>query len=308
MACFTKAMYPYRLTTLCIFLLACFNQCRQAIPVSRTDSFRTLATLPAKLTVTSGLAPAGEGTVYVHNDSGNSPELYEINPGDGQIIRTIRISGRRNTDWEELAWDSSFLYIGDFGNNSGRRKDLAILKVSRAEIVFRDTVSAGLISFHYPEQTRFTWSRAHDFDCEAMIAIGDSLYLFTKNRGDLGTNIYRLPGDPGTYAALHVGHFNTRGLVTAADLLHRAKNTLVLLGYETGQRQNKTFLWIAEDIEGTHFLGGRWHRRDLTFNLQAEAILFTSDSTLLMTNEQEGGKGGRIHELRLSAAPLNPIQ
>ena len=214
--CFTKAMSPIQLTALCI-LLTSFNHCRKAIPVSGQDSFRILAKLPPKLTETSGLAPAGAGTVYVHNDSGNLPELYEINPGNAQIIRTIRISGRRNTDWEELAWDSSFLYIGDFGNNSGRRKDLMILKVSRAEIVLRDTVPAGLISFHYPEQTRIKAGRAHNFDCEAMIAMGDSLYLFTKNRGDLGTDIYRLPADTGTYAARHTGHFNTRGLVTAAD-------------------------------------------------------------------------------------------
>ena len=301
-----QALYHYRVTTLCVFFIACFMECRQVNLVSGAEQFQTLATLPGNLNETSGLALAGDGTVYVHNDSDNPPELYQVNPGDGQIKRTIRISGRRNTDWEELAGDSSFLYIGDFGNNSGRRKDLSILKVSRAELALRDMVSAELIRFHYPDQTSFQPGNAHNYDCEAMIAIGDSLYLFTKNRGDLGTDIYRLPRDPGTYPALHIGHFHARGLVTAADFLPGARNTLVLLGYETGHMRNKTFVWIASGIEGTHFLGGNWQRWDLATNLQAEAILFTSDTTLLMTNEHEGGKGGKIYELRPGAAGDDP--
>lgn len=301
-----QALSNYRVTTLCVFFIGCLLECRQVILVSGAEQFQTLATLPGNLNETSGLALAGDGNVYVHNDSGNPPELYLVNPGDGQIKRTIRISGRRNNDWEELAGDSSFLYIGDFGNNAGRRKDLTILKISRTELALRDTVSAGLIQFYYPEQRSFAAGNAHNYDCEAMIAIGDSLYLFTKNRGNLGTDIYRLPMDPGSYPAAHLGHFNTRGLVTAADFLPGARNTLVLLGYETGHIQNKTFLWIASGIEGTHFLGGSWQRRDLATNLQAEAILFNSDTTLLMTNEEEGGPdasgGGKIYELRSIAA------
>ncbi len=298
---FLKTKYRFRVIIHAVLFMACFPECRQVSPVSDAEWLRTLAILPGNLNETSGLAPAGDGTVFVHNDSGNPPELYQVNPGDGQIKRTIRISGRRNNDWEELAGDSSFLYIGDFGNNAGRRKDLTILKISRTELALRDTVSAGLIQFYYPEQRSFAAGNAHNYDCEAMIAIGDSLYLFTKNRGNLGTDIYRLPKDPGSYPAAHLGHFNTRGLVTAADFLPGARNTLVLLGYETGHIQNKTFLWIASGIEGTHFLGGSWQRRDLATNLQAEAILFNSDTTLLMTNEEEGGKGGKIYELRPTA-------
>lgn len=292
-----KVIQNRRVITLCILFMVCFAECRKTMLVSGPVKLRILATLPKNLNETSGLALAGDGTVYVHNDSGNPPELYQVNPIDGQIKRTIHVSGRRNTDWEELAMDSSFLYIGDFGNNSGRRKDLAILKVSQAELKLRDTVSAGLIRFFYPEQSSFAAGNAHNYDCEAMIVIRDSLYLFTKNRGDLGTDIYRLPKDPGTHPALHIGHFNTRGLVTAADYLPGARNTLALLAYETGQLKNKTFLWIVSGIHGASFLEGNWQRRDLAINLQAEAILFTSDSTLLMTNEVEGGKGGKIYEL-----------
>lgn len=293
-----KVIQNRRVNTLCILFMVCFAECRKTMLVSGPEQLRILATLPKSLNETSGLALAGDGTVYVHNDSGHPPKLYQVNPSDGKIMRTIHIIGKRNTDWEELAMDSSFLYIGDFGNNFGRRKDLTILKVDRAELSLLDTVTAGMIQYYYPEQNSFSAGNAHNFDCEAMIAIRDSLYLFTKNRGDLGTDIYRLPRDPGTYPALHIGHFNTRGLVTAADFLPGARNTLVLLGYETGHLQNKTFLWIVSGIQGSDFLAGNWQRWDLATGLQAEAILFTSDSTLLLTNEEEGGKGGKIYELR----------
>ena len=45
----------------------------------------------------------------------------------------------------------------------------------------------------------FSPSSKTDFDCEAVIIIGDFLYLFSKDGIDLRTRRYKIPDKPGTY-------------------------------------------------------------------------------------------------------------
>jgi hypothetical protein len=259
-----------------------------------------LATLPKSLTETSGIATCGDSAFYVHNDSGNKPRLYQISASTGSIEREIRIRDVKNHDWEELAEDSMYVYIGDFGNNEGIRSNLMIYKVNKNKLASKDEADAEIISFEYPEKTFFESLGKHNYDCEAMIALKDSLYIFSKNRGDLETDVYRLPKQPGEYTAERIGHFNTRGLITAADFLPGETNTLALLGYEIIGSKYKSFLWIFRDFSGTDFFGGTKTRYDVAPNLQAEAVLFDSDSTVIITNEEERGGVGNLSRLTFS--------
>lgn len=273
----------------------------QPLPPAQGDlpQFVIVAELPRKLNETSGMASGTTpSTILLHNDSGGQPALYEVTTSNGRIVRTIRLTDAVNTDWEELAEDSTHVYVGDFGNNRGTRDNLTIYKLRKDTLAISDQVTPEVISFHYPEQTSFVGSSKHNFDCEAMIAYGDSLYLFTKNRGDLHTDVYRLPKTPGNYAAQHMGRHHTRGLVTAADLLPGETNTLALLGYVITGKQYKAFLWIFDGFTGTDFFGGEGKRIALAPDLQAESVLFTSDSTLLITNEEELRGAGAIYEIR----------
>lgn len=55
---------------------------------------------------------------WVHNDSGNLPELFAINR-EGRILGAHRIA-TANLDWEDIAVDrQGRLYIGDIGSNKG---------------------------------------------------------------------------------------------------------------------------------------------------------------------------------------------
>src|SRR6056297_4303255 len=68
-----------------------------------------------------------QGRFITHNDSGGESILYEIDTLSGEIARMVTVIGTENTDWEDLASDDTYIYIGDFGNNAGNRTDLRIL-------------------------------------------------------------------------------------------------------------------------------------------------------------------------------------
>jgi len=117
--------------------------------------------------------------LFSFNDSGNTADLFEIDPNNGKI-KKVYPTGLVNKDWEALANDGSFFYIGDFGNNEGARKDLCIYKVpfSMGNIV-KDSIQK--IPFYYPEQIDFTPKNiANDFDAEAMIYYQNKINIFTK--------------------------------------------------------------------------------------------------------------------------------
>ncbi|MGC9330765.1 MAG: hypothetical protein ACP5DZ_02680, partial [Bacteroidales bacterium] len=86
-------------------------------------------------------------------------------------------------------------------------------------------------TFHYPNQQQFEWDNySTNFDCEAIIAKGDSLYLFSKNWGNLKTYLYALPKVPGEYPATLKDSFNVQGLVTGAAI-DTVENQITLIGY-----------------------------------------------------------------------------
>lgn len=282
-----------------LFIFPILLECKQKLELTEKSPLQFVATLPAPLNETSGLARADDSTLYTHNDSGNPPILYLVSATLGQILGSFRIPDTQNIDWEELAADSGFIYIGDFGNNGGTRKDLIIYKLNKSNLSVARPGEVEAIRFSYPEQTYFGTSNRHNLDCEAMIVLGDSLYLFTKNRKDLATDVYRLPKTQGLYSALRVGHFDTGGLITAADFRPGENNQLALLGYVPNGSRLKSFLWMFRGFQQTDFFGGEATRTELADDLQSEAILFTSDTTLLITNEEESGATGKLYQLNL---------
>jgi hypothetical protein len=130
---------------------------------------------------TSGLLYLG-GKLWTLNDSGNTPVLFRVDSTDGHVVQQVRISNFDNVDWEDLTADAQYVYVGDFGNNNGDRRDLRILRVAQAGLgTTATTATAEAINFSYPDQTDFTpRTNQHNFDCEAFFFANDSLHLFTK--------------------------------------------------------------------------------------------------------------------------------
>lgn len=185
-------------------------------------------------------------TLITHTDSGGKAELYEINATTGAITRTVDITNATNVDWEDIAQDTAYIYIGDIGNNSGNRTDLKIYKVSKADYDTSDgKVTAEIISYSYADQLDFTHSpNMTNWDAEGLISYGDRLLIFTKNWVDLKTNVYAIPKTSGTHSAVLVSSYNTNGLITGADSSPDEK-VIYLIGYSTSEAP---FMYTIHDI------------------------------------------------------------
>ncbi len=188
--------------------------------------------LSRKIRETSGII-IWDDRGYTHNDAGNDPILYELDLHTGEIIRKIKINNVPNIDWEDIAQDSENVYIGDFGNNDGNRKDLAIYIIKKSELGNQSKVDAEIITFSYQDQIDFSAAHhATNFDAEAMVVIDKSIYLFTKNWLDLHCNVYKLSTSISEQQALRVNRFDSKGLITGADY-NNASSDLYFCGYTT---------------------------------------------------------------------------
>jgi len=264
---------------------------------SKRKIFRKTTRLDDVLNETSGLL-YDKGYIWTHNDGGGEAALYKIDPQNGKIVQKVSISNAKNVDWEELAQDEHFIYIGDFGNNYGMRKDLTIYKIKRADIDEKTRkVQAQIITFVYPEQVNFQGSNTHNFDCEGFFVWKNELHLFTKNRGDGKTQHYTLSTIEGNHKANLKSTFNTKGQITAADISPDGK-TIVLTGYTP----RKLFMWICKDYKKTQFFSGKNRRiRMGRFVLrgQMEGVCFSGKDEGYISAEQIKRKNFNIKKQHL---------
>jgi len=230
---------------------------------------------------TSGLI-AFENLLWTHNDD-HDKTIYGLD-SLGRIKRKIILNEATNHDWEEIAQDSSHIYIGDFGNNySGNRSNLKIFKIEKKSFL-EENPKIETISFSYADQTDFSASKPNktDFDCEAFIVSKDSIYLFTKQWKSSKTNIYVLPNQTGSQVAKLKATFDTKGLVTGATYVAN-KNLIVLCGYT---KVGKPFLYLLYDFKNQDFLSGNKRRIDLKLPFhQIEGITTKDGLHYFLTNE-----------------------
>lgn len=249
-----------------------------------------LGTLPGTLRELSGMAYV-EGTLWGHLDSGGPNALYQMSMENGAILKTVLVSNAVNTDWEDLATDETYLYLGDVGNNAGTRTDLKVLRIAKADLMGAEDqgeVQAEVIAFSYADQTDFTpRDGATSFDCEALFAFGDSLHLFAKDWSTNQTRHYRLPKEPGTYEISVVETWDVGMLVTAADI-NPAGDEVLLLGYNLSFTELSASMWLLSDFEGTSVFSGNKRKIGLGSLLtvgQLEALAYREDRTGVMASE-----------------------
>lgn len=184
-----------------------------------------------------------DGKLYTFNDSGNEPELFEIDKYSGNILNVLKVNAK-NKDWEALANDGRNFYIGDFGNNGGTRKDLEIYKVPFQNGSLEND-SVKIISFYYPEQTEFVPKYTdNDFDAEAMIYLNGKLHIFTKEWTSKSTSHYIIdPEISEKQKAEKIESYKTNFVVTDAYYFDKK---LYLVGYT---KKTEVFLDIFNETE-----------------------------------------------------------
>lgn len=245
---------------------------------------------------------------WVHNDSGDTARIFAITAEGRSILPTYakftrygdeREPGKEqwegfpvlyaeNVDWEAMAIDERYLYIGDIGNNFNMRRNLAIYAISEIDPT-ASTRSAVIQKWpvHYPEQQEFPPGNWH-YDAEALFTADGELYLVTKHREsgkpgtfEPGANLYRL-------GTRHTDQSNALLLVDSSPMITAATgadlspdgSTLAIIAYEE--------LWLFERPEtGEQWLSAPYRRirLDRSVTEQAEAIAWQDDDTLLVTNE-----------------------
>ncbi|MCG8316278.1 MAG: hypothetical protein MI976_23965 [Pseudomonadales bacterium] len=181
--------------------------------------------LASAIEETSGLFCDKDGAVTI-NDSGNKAVVYTMGL-DGEIISKHKIAAKNN-DWEAITADTEYYYIGDIGNNRGRRSDLQILKISRSNHGLNAS-----IPIHYIANTpHANKAYDHDFDGEALVAKNNYLLLFSKSWKSQALHIYKVSKAGGNAALVPIKSVTgLPGLVTGADW-SEFLNSYLLVGYK----------------------------------------------------------------------------
>lgn len=226
-----------------------------------------------------------EGDLWTCNDHGEVV-FHALDTTTGDILRSIA-TGVMPSDMEEVAQDDAYFYLGDFGNNHELlRTDLRVLRFLKSDLL-AGRIRPDTIAFEYegydPSMVKDKGLPTTDFDCEAMVAGTDSLYLFSKQWGSYQTVCYSLPKQPGTYTAYGRDTLDVQGMVTGACLMPGAR-MLALCGYNV---ICQPFVWLLYGYEDNRFLGGGQLRIDLDngIGLQVESIATADGRHFFLTNE-----------------------
>lgn len=279
-----------------VFMLIVVQACAQNTYVGQLNP---LGKFPSELKEVSGMEITLDGKIWVIEDSGNKDKIYSVDK-DGDLKESLKIDHAKNHDWEDLTLDGAGnLYIGDFGNNANKRKDLVIYKIPKEEMDKKEP-NADKIEFKYPQQKKFPPRKdSLYFDTEGFFHLNDHLYIFTKNRTrpySGKTLIYRVPDKAGEYEAEFLGSLflcadQDHCSVTSADISPDG-STVALLSYG--------LMFLITDFNIPDFNKSSIKIVDLNTETQIESICFVDNKTLLLADEENKHGGRKLYEYKLN--------
>ena len=268
---------------------------------SQETNFKELFSLNKKHREVSGLVyDQSAQKLWMLQDKGNPAELlvYNVN---GTFERTLKIAHEKNTDWEDLSKDvQGNLYIGNFGNNDNKRKNLRILKIDQNNLHKKEAEASQTTQFYYEDQKDFPPKKGNlMYDCEAFVATDDAFYLFSKNRskGFDGTfYVYKVPNKPGTFKAKKIAtlkscsQYKTCAITGAA--LNKSGTEIALIAHD--------YVFLIPFKDDYSFTQENMQIVELNHHSQKESITYKNDKELFIADEKEKGKvGGNVYILGL---------
>jgi hypothetical protein len=228
------------------------------------------------------------GLLWSHNDSGE-PALVALST-DGTTRGRVYVSGA-NGDWEDVAVgpcpQGSCVYIGDIGDNSGRRREVFIYRVPEPDSGASVSARAESMRVSYPDGPR---------DAEAMIVLPDGK-MFIVSKGELGpVGLYRVPRfQNGASVQLervatlmdaeggNTGRVGRRNRVTGAGSSPDGKWIVLRTLYAITFYDAATFT-TGNIRETFHFDVSGVHER------QGEGVAIADDGTVWLASEGGGNK------------------
>lgn len=249
-----------------------------------------IGTLPGLINESSGLECTSEMSCWTFNDSDDNSRLFRVN-SNGVFLSQVILEDADHVDYEDIARaEDGTYYIGDFGNNQNDRTDLRIYKTNDLDLA-GGSIATELIQFEYSDQTQFPPDAdAKNYDVEAMIHMGDSLILFSRNRTspyDGFTKIYALSDQVGTHVAEYRGSLfgnlsSTYNSVTAADISPDGAKIVLL---------TRGSVFILEDFS-SGIQNAQVTYNFFSFSASFEGLSFIDDCTVLLSEEADGSDAG----------------
>jgi hypothetical protein len=230
---------------------------------------------------------------WTHNDSGGGAFIFAINL-KGNHLGTWRVTGAQNEDWEDIASykdpsGSCYLYIGDIGNNEGKRPDPKVYRVkepvvtpqgagsSRKNPLITDQSDA--VAFKYPDG----WHNAETLMVQPKT---DDIYVLTK-RLDGPSLVFKIKpqfGQSAPVVAERVAELALpavpNGLLTGGAISQDGSRVILCdysAGYELqlGASNNFDDVWKNAPIPVD--LGDRKQGEAVTFTPDGRSIVATSE-------------------------------
>jgi hypothetical protein len=221
--------------------------------------------------------------IWVIEDSGNNNHLYGLDES-GSVKKDIKILNSKNIDWEDLTSDKNGnIYIGDFGNNSKKRKSFTIYKVVNPDNEV-DTISAEKINFVLPNNIK-----SQNF--ESFFLFDNTFYIFSKDSKTC--RLLKIPNVIDDHTAILLSDYKLKGkhsLITSADISDDGK-TIVLLNHDK--------VWQISDFKSDDFFNGIIKELKFGHYSQKEGVCFKTNATLYLTDESNGAAGSNIYAFQL---------
>ena len=192
------------------------------------------------------------GVLWVHNDSGDKPQLYAIDR-EGRLLSIYTVTGATARDWEDIAIgpgptpNQDYLYIGDIGDNNGKYPSITVYRVPEPNVssesstpTVKPTAPADSIVLTYPDAPR---------DAETLFVDPHSKDIYIISKREMACRLYCAPYPQSTEKST-ILVFKTLlplGFIVGGDISTDGQFIIIRssLGVQLFKRQADKPLWEA---------------------------------------------------------------
>jgi len=170
-----------------VAVLPTLASCSMAGQPTDLGSGRQTGTIQSpEITEASGMVASRRQAhvLWVHNDSGDKPILYALNP-QGKCLGRFHVTGAQARDWEDIALGpgpepgQDYLYIGDIGDNLAQRDSITVYRIPEPQVpqsvplIIGKTAPAQAIQLAFPDKAR---------DAETLLVdpLSGDIYIISK--------------------------------------------------------------------------------------------------------------------------------
>lgn len=277
-----------------ILLAASLVACNEDPTNDSCESYASptvLAKAPQTLDEISGLVVSRDycGIAWVHNDSGDHAQIYALDMHTGKLVSTVQLDKVAAVDFEAISMSECeegwCLFVGDIGDNPHRRTNIAIHRLKEPN-PYASAIQT------VPVKTMTARYELGPWDAEALLSVGEELYILSKEMGfSRFYNARFAEGEGHTFELIETIRWSerlTRGgmrLITGADYAENPPRVILRAYFSIHE-------FIGEEGDDIPTILSRESRSlPAGFDFQGEAVGY--------------GPGGFYHAPEAVGAPIN---